>query len=188
MYPQPEELHTESDVEQKLILPLLTNPHPGGLAYALADIVTKPNIRRLQIGKGTARKLYFPDYLVVLAGLPVLVIEAKAVGESIESGLDEARLYANEINALFPHQVNPTIRVIACNGKTLSTAPSDSSDPDLVLSHNQMSPADINFAKFVELCGRVAFQKHVDLIRTQLRPKVFRRPVSLVGGTAFQGE
>jgi Cdc6-like AAA superfamily ATPase len=188
MYPGPEELHTESDVEQKLILPLLTNPHPGGLAYAQADIVTKLNIRRLQIGKGTARKLYFPDYLVVLAGLPVLVIEAKAVGESIDSALDEARLYANEINALFPHQVNPCVRVIACNGETLSTTPSDSSVPDLVLSHNQMSPADINFAKFVELCGRAAFQRHVDLIRTQLRPKIFKRPVSLVGGTAFQGE
>jgi Cdc6-like AAA superfamily ATPase len=188
MYPRPEELHTESDVEQKLILPLLTNPLPDGLAYAQADIVTKLNIRRLQIGKGTARKLYFPDYLVVLAGLPVLVIEAKAVGESIESALDEARLYANEINALFPHQVNPAIRVIACNGETLSTAPSDSSVPDLVLSHNQMSTADINFAKFVELCGRVAFQKHVDVIQTQIRPKVFKRPVSFVGGTAFQGE
>jgi energy-coupling factor transporter ATP-binding protein EcfA2 len=188
MYPEPEKLHTESDVEQKLILPLLTNPHPSGLAYTHADIVTKLSIRRLQIGKGTARKLYYPDYLVVMAGLPVLVIEAKAVGEPIESALDEARLYANEINALFPHQVNPCARVIACNGETLSTAPSDSSTPDLLLSHNQMSPANIDFAKFVDLCGRAAFQNHVDLIRARIRPQHFRRPVSLVGGTAFQGE
>jgi hypothetical protein len=95
MYPGPETLKSESDVEQKVILPLLTNARPSGLAYAQSDIVTKLSIRRLQIGKGTARKLYFPDYLVVLAGLPVLVIEAKAVGEPIEFALDEARLYAN---------------------------------------------------------------------------------------------
>jgi hypothetical protein len=188
MYPEPEKLRTESDVEQKLIFPLLTNPTPSGLGYAQADIITKLSIRRLEIGKGAARKLYYPDYLVVMAGLPVLVIEAKAVSEPIGSALDEARLYANEINALFPHQVNPCTRVIACNGVTLLTAPSDSSVPDLVLSHNQISPANIDFAKLVNLCGRSAFQNHVDSIRRRLRPQRFRRPVSLVGGTAFQGE
>jgi hypothetical protein len=30
--PGPEELYTESDVEQKPIMPLLTNPRPSGLA------------------------------------------------------------------------------------------------------------------------------------------------------------
>ena len=74
MYPRPDELLTESDVEQKLIFPLLTNATPSGLAFASSDIATKLSTRRLRIGKGTATKLYFPDYLVVMAGLPVLVI------------------------------------------------------------------------------------------------------------------
>ena len=44
MYPGPFELKTESDVEQKLILPLLTNAVPNGLGFAQADIVTKLSI------------------------------------------------------------------------------------------------------------------------------------------------
>jgi RNA recognition motif-containing protein len=188
MYPGPDELKTESDVEQKLILPLLTNATPNGLGFALPDIFTKLSTRRLEIGKGTTKKLYYPDYLVVMAGLPMLVIEAKAVGESIDSALDEARLYANEINALFPHNVNPCIRVIACNGVMLATAPVDSAASDIQLSNDQMSAANINFAKFVDLCSRTKFQGHADYIRAQLRPQSYRRPVSLIGGTAFQGE
>ncbi|MGD0236991.1 MAG: RNA-binding protein, partial [Syntrophorhabdales bacterium] len=188
MYPQPEELKTESDVEQKLILPLLTNAIPNGLGFAPSDFVTKLSIRRLEIGKGAAKKLYFPDYLVVIAGLPVLVIEAKAVGEPIDSALDEARLYANEINALFPHNVNPCIRVIACNGERLASAPVDSAAADLQLSNNEMSAGFAHFAKFVDMCNRAMFQNYADKIRAQLRPQSHRRPVSLVGGAAFQGE
>jgi hypothetical protein len=56
------ELKTESDVEQKLIWQLLTTPSPQGLGLLASDILTKVNIRRLEIGKGSARKLYFPDY------------------------------------------------------------------------------------------------------------------------------
>jgi hypothetical protein len=188
MYPKPDELLTESDVEQKLIFPLLTNPAPNGLAFAPSDIATKLSIRRLEIRKGTARKLYFPDYLVVMAGLPMLVIEAKGVGEDVGLALDEARLYANEINALYPHKVNPCTRVIACNGELLATAPVDLATPDLTLSHNQLTPTDPDFARFVELCCRTKFQKNVDTIRTKSRPHFYRRPVSLVGGSAFQAE
>jgi hypothetical protein len=189
MYPRPDELKTESDVEQKLILPLLTNAIPNGLGFAPSDIVSKLSIRRLEIGKGaTKKKLYFPDYLVVMAGLPMLVIEAKAVGESIDSALDEARLCGNEINALFPHNVNPCIRVIACNGEMLATAPIDSAIPDLQLPNDQMSAAYVEFAKFVDVCRRAEFQNYADKIRARLRPQSHRRPVSLAGGTAFQSE
>jgi hypothetical protein len=188
MYPGLDELKTESDVEQKLILPLLTNAIPNGLGFTLSDIFTKLSTRRLEIGKGTTRRLYYPDYLVVIAGLPMLVIEAKALGEPIDNALDEARLYANEINALFPHKINPCIRIIACNGVMLATCPVDSAASDLQLSNDQMSAANINFAKFINLCKRGEFQNHADKIRARLRSHDYRRPVSLVGGTSFQGE
>lgn len=96
------DLSTESDVEQKLLFPLLTTESPNGLGLRTPDILTKISIRRLEIDKGTRRRLYFPDYVVVIAGLPVVVIEAKAPSESLDLALDEARLYGNEINALFP--------------------------------------------------------------------------------------
>jgi len=188
MFPKLKDLKTESDVEQKLIWPILTGDYPAGLGYFTSDVVTKLSIRRIEIGKGADRKLYFPDYIVILAGLPTLVIEAKAVGGPIEQALDEARLYGNEINALFPPSINPCSRVIACNGESLMTAPIDSACPDLQLSFKDMNPANIKFAELVELCQRSTFQKYVDNIRVKLRQQEYQRPVSLVGGKAFQNE
>jgi energy-coupling factor transporter ATP-binding protein EcfA2 len=188
MLPKLVELQTESDVEQKLLWPLITRSMPLGLGYSNADILTKTSIRRLEIGKGTERKLYFPDYLVVIAGLPVMVIEAKKVGESIREALREARLYASEINALFPHGVNPCIRVIACNGEELASSPSDAADADITLSLENLSPAAIAFAQLTQTCGRKAIQAHADSLRGSLRQAVYTRPVTLVGGSTFQNQ
>src|SRR5207248_10726868 len=176
------------DVEQKLVWPLLTGAFPIGLQYSSADIAAKLNVRRLEIGKGKARKLYYPDYLIVLAGLPVMAVEAKAVGEPMEQALDEARLYANEINALFPHRINPVERVIACNGQEIWRAPVDAAQAELKLTHAQLSAGDVEFARFIETCKRSVFQDHVDSIRTKLRKQDYTRSVTLLGGTSFQDE
>ena len=186
MLPALAELRTESDVEQKLIWPLLTGAHPSGLAYAQSDVVTKLSIRRLEIGKGTSKKLYYPDYVVVLAGLPVLVVEAKAVGESLDVAMEEARLYAAVINASFPHSVNPVLRVVACNGEETWSAFADSDVVDIRIPLNRLSAACTEFAEFVDACGKRNLQNHADLLRRRLRPREYRRPVSLVGGKAFQ--
>ena len=92
------ELKTESDVEHKVVWPLLTYAYPSGLGLAAPDVVTKLNIKRLEVGKGASRKLFYPDYIVVIAGLPVLVIEAKAPSEDVQQGLHEARLYGMSLN------------------------------------------------------------------------------------------
>jgi len=187
-YPSLGDLKTESDVEQKLIWPILTNALPLGLGFSPSDVFTKLSIRRLEIGKGRTKKLYYPDYLIVMAGLPVIVVEAKAVGEDLSIALYEARLYGNEINALFPHGTNPCVRVVACNGKGLQTALIDSSIPDVELSHSDLSPASIDFAKFTNNCCRKTMQVHVNKLRQALRKTDYKRPVTIVGGAAFQGE
>jgi len=188
MYPTPRELLTESDVEQKLISLLLTSAPPEGLGYSSADVFTKLSTRRIEIGKGAKRKLYFPDYMVVLAGLPVMIIEAKGPGESVETALEEARLYANEINSLYPHKINPCIRVVACNGTLLVSAPVDTAAPDVTLTTADFGATHPDFAKFVAIACRAAFQAHVNDLRNRIRPKSFKRPVSLVGGSSFQNE
>jgi RNA recognition motif-containing protein len=182
------DLITESDVEQKLLWPLLSTPNPEGLGFQQCDVVTKLSIRRLEVGKGASRKLYFPDYIVVLAGLPLLIVEAKAPGESLDRALDEARLYGNELNAQFPTSLNPCLRVLACNGSELASAPIDSAIPDVVIAHAELSAANSAFARLTDLCRRVALQEHANRIRRSLRKENYARPVSLVGGSSFQDE
>lgn len=182
------DLITESDVEQKLLWSLLTTPFPTGLGLIASDVLTKTSIRRLEIGKGSSRKLYFPDYMVVIAGLPVIVVEAKAPGEDLQLALGEARLYGNELNALFPSGTNPCVRVIACNGSELWSSPLDTSDPDIRLKHAELSIAIPAFSQLLDLCQRAALQDHADVIRRTFRRPHYRRAVSLIGGPAFQNE
>src|SRR4051812_1018359 len=94
------DLKTESDVEQKFIYPLLTSTSAIGLNYTAYDLRTKPDIRGILIGKGTSQKLYYPDYVIINTGLPLVIIEAKKPGEDLRSAYGEARLYAAEINSL----------------------------------------------------------------------------------------
>ncbi len=182
------DLNTESDVEQKLIWPLLTISIPSGLGLRASDVLTKPNIRRIEIGKGTARKLYFPDYIVVIGGLPMLVVEAKAPGTDLSLALDEARLYGNEINALFPSGINPCSRIIVSNGHRLFSSPVDSMLPDIELQHLDLSAGNISFARLVNCCRRDALQQTADNLRRKFKKSGFIRPINQIGGPAFQNE
>jgi type I site-specific restriction endonuclease len=96
---------TESDVEQKIVMPLLTADSPNGLGISPCAIKTKPNIRQFMLGKGAEQKLYYPDYVIIVAGLPLLIVEAKAPGEDLDEAYREARLYATELRA-YPSRPN----------------------------------------------------------------------------------
>jgi len=105
--PNPDDLKTESDVEQKFAWPLLTGSKPHGLGFPDAEIFTKPNIREFQIGKGNSAKRYYPDYVTTVLGLPLLIIEAKKPGEDLGIAGGEARLYAAELNAVTRLELTP---------------------------------------------------------------------------------
>ena len=67
---------TESDVEQKFIMPLLT--HPSFLEIPSRAILTKKSMQGLPfVDKSALPKGYVPDYIVFFNGYPILVIEAK---------------------------------------------------------------------------------------------------------------
>ena len=123
------DLKNESDVEQKFLYRFLTEAQPVGLGLPDPVIQTKANLRRFTIGKGVEQKLYYPDYVVVMLGLPLVVVEAKAPTESVEEGYRQARLYAHALNSLYPSGFNPAQFVIASNGIELWYGHADHIDP-----------------------------------------------------------
>src|SRR6266849_3707377 len=149
-----EDLHNESDVEQKLIWQLLTTREPTGLAYAPAEVYTKANIRFLTIDKGKAEKVYRPDYLIILSGFPLLVIEAKHPNETIDEALREARLYAAVLNAQHPTGVNPCCRVVASNGNRLASTPADSEEIDFEIDFHDIQMGSQRFHDLLTLLKR----------------------------------
>jgi hypothetical protein len=183
-----EDLITESDVEQKLIMPALTATPPLGLGYDAVDIRTKSDIKTLTIDKGKKQKLYYPDYAIVLAGLPVMIVEAKKPGESLDEAYREARLYATELNAQFPTGLNPCHRIVVSDGTHLNSGVWDSIDFDVSLAFHEITAADAKYADLTHRCSRQTMQIFADTMLGRLKKANYWRPVNMVGGMSVRNE
>jgi type I site-specific restriction endonuclease len=181
-------LQSESDVEQKFIYPLLTNDEPHGLGIDPSAVITKQNIRRFVIGKGKSRKSYFPDYIIAVGGFPLIIIEAKLPREDLAEGYNEARLYASELNAVYPHGINPASRIIATNGRELICGPSDTNQPLHHLEHGDLEPYSQKWAQLVEFVGQKALSAERSRLSVLTRPKQWRKARRLMGGLYTQSE
>jgi Type I restriction enzyme R protein N terminus (HSDR_N) len=177
-------LKTESDVEQKLVYPILTRE--DCLAFDAAEVRTKEYLPPAEIDKGAGKKVgYFPDYGIYLAALPVLVVEAKSPDESADQGFREAQLYAHELNKRIPPGMNPVLYVVASNGHELIFGPWDS-DPSLRIPFEELIPTATGFLNFRRLCVRSALMDRALSIRRQLLGLLRYRPLTMLGGHAVQ--
>lgn len=181
-------LANESDVEQKLIYPLLIEPQPLGLGLPPSVIQTKANIRRFSIGKGADQKLYFPDYLVVTLGFPIVVIEAKHPNESIDEGYRQARLYANELNGLYRHEITPAQFVIASNGVELWYGYTDQMEPLGKTKCDDLGAYSPHLAALVDLLSWDRLQQLTTVLAQTLKPEALFKPRRLLGGIGIQNE
>jgi hypothetical protein len=182
------DLISESDVEQKLVWPMLTGAVPAGFGYSPAEIRTKNDIRKLVIGKGAEEKLYYPDYVIIFAGLPLIIVEVKKPGESIAEAMREARLYAAELNALFPSGLNPCKRILVTNGGKIVSGPSDTVERDCSVLFQEIDPANLKYAGLVErLCRETNLRAATPLL-SRFKGKSYHRPATLLGGKSVRDE
>lgn len=180
---------TESDVEQKFIINLLTANEPFGLGYQNSEFLTKSSIRTLPIDKAGSKKLYVPDYIICLSGYSFCVIEAKRPGQDLIEAYREARLYASEINALYRHGVNPCSIVIATDGLRLLAGHYDSGDFIVDMIEEDFNPASDKFSKLIQLVGRRAvLNKCEELNKSLKKGAVFFNPKQLLGGKAVANQ
>lgn len=180
---------TESDVEQKFVFPLLSTASPLGLGFSAGQIKTKASTRRLSIDKGASRKLYFPDYAIVVEGVPLLIVEAKAPGEDLDAAFREARLYAAEVNALYGTGLNPCSRVIATDGNRLVAGFWDQSTYVVDIDVQGLSPVDTRFQKIEEFASfRSLSEAARKVLKRARNTATFAKPTSLLGGRAVVDE
>lgn len=119
----------ESDVEQKIIYPLMVSEQPYGLGYEESSIKTKTTLKSYNIDKGNDKKIYHPDYLILINGWPTIIIEAKYSNKDIEKGYKEARLYANEVNSTYDTGVNPIVFVFSISEEEVWVGNVDNNKP-----------------------------------------------------------
>lgn len=183
-----EEISTESDVEQKFVYQLLTKEYPRGLSIPEECIKTKSDIRHLEIGKGKSRKLYYPDYIVTVRGVPLLIVEAKSPQSEVEDGFREARLYATEINSQFDSGHNPLTWIISTNYEDTWVGRWDNEEPHHKVKKSNLQVSNVDFDGLV---SSVSYKKLKDQAESFLhtRHKVkFWKPKQMLGGNTVQNK
>jgi type I site-specific restriction endonuclease len=153
----------ESDVEQKIIFPLLS-----GSAYLDIPqncIFTKDYLAPSVLDKSAGRTTgYYPDYSVWMHGFPVLIVEAKAPDIASELGYREAGMYARQLNQNYPADINPCRFIISTNGRDLLFGHWDCS-PILAIPVNDVRPGASAFSKLMEQChSQTLYHLHSDVL------------------------
>ncbi|MFE3837575.1 S1 RNA-binding domain-containing protein [Pseudogemmobacter sonorensis] len=184
----PSMLLNESDVEQKLLMPLMTANTPYGLMLPPSNIYTKQSIRSVTIDKGGSKKNYYPDYLYVHRGIPIMAVEAKTPGEDLVEALREARLYASEINSKHSGDVDPVKFVVACDGTRLLAGYNNDETPLFDILAENFSSENVDFSKFITQFGFASLDRWGEKIVKKLRPIRYFKPRKMVGGGAAQSE
>jgi len=186
--PKAAELQTESDVEQKFIMPLLAEAKPNGLGYRGAEIFSKPNIRHFKLGKGAGAKLYYPDYIVTFEGLPVVIVEAKAPGEDLAAAAGECRLYAAELNAVYPSGINPVKYCVVTDGQKTELRGWDSDEIEQRFGLEEASVVAPAFADFTRILDGETLKLYAKQVNERLNPARYFRTLNLIGGQTVQNE
>ncbi len=180
---------TESDVEQKIIYKLLSTQSPDGLGFDDSDIRTKADIRKLKIDKGTKEKLYYPDYAIIIDGLPAMIIEAKTPGQNLSEALREARLYATEINSSYPRNINPCELIIATDGVDFHLSYWDKDEPEIYLKVENFDSLNPEFTKLLGLASKKAItEKASTLLKSIKSTARYFKPTQMLGGKVTANE
>ena len=181
--PQYDDFSTESDVEQKFIMPLLT--HPSFLEIPSRAILTKKSMRGLSfVNKSALPKGYVPDYIIFFKGYPVLVIEAKPPDVAVKQAIDEARMYGQLLNQNFPTKINPVAFVMGCNGREIAVGPTDTNDsklfsvPDVVIGSDAL-------AQLKELIGVATLSGIAERVKNHLSAGTYVTPASRLSTQLF---
>lgn len=189
LYCNIDDLHNESDVEQKFIYHFLSMDPPMGLGYSSGEILTKADLRKITIGKGNSQKIYYPDYVVSIRGVPVFVLEAKKPKENLETAYSEARLYASEINSQFRHNLNVCGLILVSNGNETWAGYSDTNEPFIKVTFNEFDVENVEFNKLLNFCSKQVLKEYADQPYKDKRGKAFfKTPVSNLGGRQVQNE
>jgi GTPase SAR1 family protein len=182
------ELINESDVEQKFLYKLLTTPEPNGLGLDDKDFVTKPNLKKLKIEKGPKGKLYYPDYAIIIDGVPIGIIEAKAPNK-LGDAFTEARQYATEINASYPNKINPCELIIISDGISIHVGEWDCDEPTLTLGIENLNPTDELFYNLLACVSKRSLQKKARSSLANIKKSTkYYKPKHMLGGKSVVQE
>ena len=174
---------TEGDVETKIITPILNQIFCINNEYISSKPYMKYSTPSFDIDKGAKKKSgYIPDFIVYVNGLPLLVIEAKSPTQNVDEAMQEASLYALELNKKYESGINPVKYVVGCNGIDFLFSEWDS-ESYRTIKVNDISPVNKDIISLNELIGIDALKIIAEQINQKLNlQKTYFSPMNLKGG------
>lgn len=167
MFCKKSDLTNESSVEIFFINRLL-----GFLGYSDSDIKTKHSISEIEVGRGSRREKYKPDYICFVNNKPSLIIDAKSPEETIENYLYQISGYALGINQKFKED-NPVRYVILSNGLKTNLYRWDNQEPLLSLDFDDF---DKKTEKFQHFSKYVSYEGILNQIIPEVEDFEFYKP------------
>ena len=118
-----------------------------------------------------------------------ITLQAKKPKEDLENAFAEARLYASEINAKFPHHINSCKYIIVCNGDETWAGYCDQAQPVIKVLFEDFSTENCKYAELLSFCSlekmaAIANQPYISIRGTSQ----YNTPVSQLKGKRVQNE
>lgn len=179
----PDAIVTEADVEQKVIVPLLTNGNCLGIPES--SIKGKAYLAPTPLDKSSSKtRGYYPDFSIWELGFAAMIVEAKAPDVNVEVGFREGCLYARHLNADYKSGLNPCYFVLASNGRQLAYGAWDTNRCRIV-DIADFKLGTIELDALVQFCHHRVLLAHAKRCLSAVRVSRSTQPYTLAGGQAL---
>jgi len=172
------DLTNEASVESFFVLRLLAE-----LGYDDKEIKTKEAIQQLAVPKGSGKELYKPDFVLVSAGKPRWLIDAKATTERIEQYTYQCAGYALQINRKYADR--PCRYYMLTNGLLTRVYLWDQEEAQLSLRFEDFVKGNVRFAALRKLLGATVAREGWPQPAPIAKTHTLRRPEMDVVKRAF---
>lgn len=140
-------LRNESDVEQFFLIRLFED-----LNYKDSNIKNKRSLKEFEIGRGSKKENYKPDYVIEYKGKPRIVVDAKDPKESIDNYFYQVSGYSLAINQTYDDE-KPVRYCILSNGLLFKLYKWDSKKTLSVLRFEDFQDDNKEFEILTNLIG-----------------------------------
>lgn len=149
-YCKREVLGDEAAVEDFFVSRLLKD-----LGYSDEEIRPKESLSEVAVARGRRRELFRPDYVMVCAGKPRWLIDAKASTEDVDKWTYQGAGYAYDLNKTYKNE-NPCQYFAITNGLVLKVYKWDEATPLLSVAFGEFVDGNPGFAELRALLSAKA--------------------------------
>lgn len=166
LFCQKNDLSNEATVESCFVDRLLTH-----LGFEDSNISRKDSISEFAVGKGGKKTLYRPDYVLKVAGIPAVVVDAKSPTENIDDWEHQCFSYCLEINKEFDY--NPVKYFVLTNGLKTAIYQWDKKNELIEMNFEEFVAGSSKLSQLVNLISYTSIREMSESLKEEVDQSSF---------------